>query len=154
VPKPPELSRPSKLDVVFGLVIPGMIFGPMLLLGVVGMLVTGAGGNVPRESQDVLGILLAMSIAAVVALAALAVAVMLGPARIKQRPLLRGAVVVGLIAGIAVAAYALWAQRSSVTWATSASANAGALVLIVPGLLALGGPMVVALRHLLALVRK
>lgn len=101
-----------------------------------------------------LGILLVMSIAAVLALAVLAVAVVLGPTRIEQRPLLRGAVVVGLILGIVVAADALWAQRSSVVWVTNASANSGALFLIVPGLLALGGPMVVALRHVLTLVFK
>src|SRR5262245_13925651 len=126
----------------------------MLLFGVLGMLVTAASGKVSRESQEVLDILLAMSFAAVTGLAALAVALTLGPARIKQRPLVRGAVVVGLIVGIVVAAYALWSQRSSVAWSASASTNTPALVLIIPGLLALGGPIVIALRQLPTLLRK
>ena len=151
---PPDSYRPRKLDLAFGVVIPGLILGPMLLLGLLGMVVTGTSGKVPNESKDVMGILFAMSIAGLLALSAVAAAVVLGPQRIKQRPVLRIAVIVALLAGIGAAGYGLWAQRSSVAWSTSASENMGALWLIVPGLLALGGPIVVALRHLPALVRR
>ncbi|HXV12758.1 MAG TPA: hypothetical protein VEC56_01000, partial [Candidatus Krumholzibacteria bacterium] len=104
------------------------------------------------ESKDVMGILVAMSLAGLLALAAVAAAVFIGPERIKRNAVLRGAVVLGLLAGVAVAGYALWAQRSSIEWSTGA--NAGALFVIVPGLLVLGGPIVVALRYLPALLQR
>jgi hypothetical protein len=148
----PHPHRVNKLDLAFGVAIPGVILGPMLLLGLLGMVVTGSKGDLPNESKDVMGILVAMSLAGLLALAAVAAAVFIGPERIKRNAVLRGAVVLGLLAGVAVAGYALWAQRSSVAW--SAGANAGALFVIVPGLLALGGPIVVALRYLPALLRR
>ncbi len=150
----PERYRPRKLEIIFGVAIPGMIFAPMLLFGLIGMAVTGAGRNVPKESQDVMGILVAMSMAGLFALSMVALAAFLGPERIKRNAVLRGVVMLGLLAGIVVAGYALWAQRSSVAWSAKGAANASALFVVVPGLLALGGPIVVALRHLPALLRK
>ena len=97
---PPDSYRPRKLDLAFGVVIPGLILGPMLLLGLLGMVVTGTSGKVPNESKDVMGILFAMSIAGLLALSAVAAAVVLGPQRIKQRPVLRIAVIVALLAGM------------------------------------------------------
>jgi hypothetical protein len=147
-------SRARKLDLIFGVVVPGIILGPMLLLGLLGMAVTGASGPVPDESKGVMQSLIAMSIAGLFGIAAVAAAVLMGPERIKQRPIFRFSVVLALVAGIAVAAFALWSQRSSVAWSASASENFGALFLIVPGLLALGGPIVVALRRLPSLLAK
>jgi hypothetical protein len=145
-------SRTRRLEFVFGVMVPGVILAPMLVLGLLGMVVSG--GHAPDESKGVMRILLAMSISGLCALAAIAAAVVMEPERIKQRPALRVAIVVGLLAGIASAGYALWAQRSSVAWSTSASENVGALFLIIPGLLALGGPIVVALRRLPSLLSK
>ncbi len=153
-PPPAHPHRVNKLDLAFGVLLPGLILGPMLLLGLLGMVVTGTRGDLPNESKDVMGILVAMSLAGLFALATVAAAVFLGPDRVKANAVLRGAVVLGLLVGIAVAGYALWAQRSSVEWSTGDAANAGALFVIVPGLIALGGPIVVALRYLPALLRR
>lgn len=151
--KRPGLDRARKLEFVFGVAIPGVILGPMLMLGLLGIVVTGASRPMPDASKDVMGILVAMALGGLFALAAIAAAVLLGPDRIKRRPALRVAVVIALLGGIAAAGFALWAQRSSLAWSTSARENFGALFYIVPGLIALGGPVVVALRYLPTLLR-
>lgn len=146
-----KAHRVNKLELAFGVIVPGIILCPMLLFGLLGMVVTGTRGNVPDESKGVMGILIAMSLAGLVAVTTLAAVVWLGPERIKQNSVLRAAVVLGLLVGIAVAGYALWAQRASVAYAAR---DPGSLILIVPGLLALGGPLIVALRRLPSLLSR
>lgn len=36
----PQRYRANKLDLAFGVFIPGLVFGPMLLFGLIGMAVT------------------------------------------------------------------------------------------------------------------
>ena len=73
-------------------------------------------------------------------------------AKAANRRGLRIGIVLALLGGIGVAGYVLWAQRASLAWSLGSPARAGSLWMLLPGLVALAGPIVVALRRLPSLM--
>ncbi len=149
-----RLDRTRRLELVFGVILPGVLFGPFLCFALVGMLLTVATSKtpVPGSTLQFMGIVAAMIVGGASALLALGSAVLLDPETIQRRRGLRVGIVAALLGGIGVAGYALWAQRSSLAWSLKSPGGAGALWILLPGLVALAGPMVIAFRRLPALM--
>lgn len=156
LPPPSEsVSKVRKGDLIFGVIVPGILFGPFLMFGLLGGILTVATSDTPmqKSSLDFIGIVAVMIVAAALALTALGLTVVMGPEKVARKPWLRMGIVVSLLGGIAVAGYVLWAQRSGLQWSLGKSGKTTALWSLIPALVALAGPIVVAARYLPSLVR-
>ena len=149
-----RLDRTRGLELVFGVILPGILFGPFLCFALLGMLLTVATSKapVPESTLEFMGIVAAMIVGGVSALFALGSTVLLDPGMLQRRRWLRIGIVIALLGGIGVAGYVLWAQRASLAWSLGSPLRAGSLWILLPGLVALAGPIVVALRRLPALI--
>jgi hypothetical protein len=149
-----RLDVTRRLELVFGVILPGILFGPILMFALLGMLVTLATSKTPKSDStlEFMGIVAVMIVSGASALLALAWTVLMDPETIRRRRGLRMGIVAALLGGIGVAGYVLWAQRASLAWSLGRPAREGSFWILLPGLVALAGPIVVALRRLPALM--
>ena len=164
------LAGIQKVELVFGVVLPGLVYGPMMVLGLVSVVLHVLFQSPARPAAVMAFWLMALlCFVGIGALAALGFVILYGPDQINRKPLLRWLVIMAGILGIIAAGCLLWPMKemvdprlfqgvSRVTPETAHGFNGTTLLLIWllilgANLILLCGPVVVALRYLPRLIR-
>ena len=142
-------------DLIFGVLLPALVLGPLMAFGLLGALLTWTfqGQKLIASSREVLGVLVLLIALGSLGLASLATVIQQGPERIGKKPWLRWTSIVAIGAGVAAAAWALAMQLPSLAWSIQDPKNHVGLLFQIPAVVVLGGPMVVGLKYVVRLIR-
>ena len=142
-------------DLIFGVLLPGLVLGPLMAFGLLGAVFTWTfqGQKLIPSSREVLGVLVLLIVVGSLGLASLATVIKHGPEQVGKNPLLRWTSIVAIGAAVAAAAWALAMQLPSLAWSIQDPKNYIGLLFQIPAVVVLGGPIVVGLKYFVRLVK-
>ena len=144
----------EKRDLILGVVVPGVVLVPFLVLGLLGLAVTLLSRRpLPPEGRALVPLFVALGAMALVFLAAMTSVLWTGPAQVRRSRWRRVVTAALLAAGVLLTLVAVLAQVPSLIWALGDARQASSLLVLIPGLLVLLGPLLVGTKYFLALVR-
>ena len=148
-------SAGSWPDLIFGVLLPGLVLGPLMAFGLMGALLTWTwqGDKLIPRSRELLGVLVLLIVVGSLGLVLLATVIKLGPEQVGRKPWLRWTSAVAVGSAVAASAWALAMQLPSLAWSIQDPRNYTGLLFQLPAVLVLGGPIVVGLKYLVLLIR-
>jgi hypothetical protein len=146
---PPD-DRGSRLEWLFGVVLPSVVLGPFIVFGLLGSFITllTRSSRLEAASLEVMGVLVGLALVGALGLLALGTVLRRGSAAIRAQPVLRAFVFVALLALVLGGLYALYAQAPSLVWSFRDPKNRLGLLFQIPAVVLLLGPVLVASRYL------